>query len=55
MRRWPSSRTKRAGADADALRAAVEAFNRATGPFAERRMDRGVQRALAGKRLDSLV
>ena len=48
-------RTKRAGADADALRAAVEAFNRATGPFAERRMDRGVQRALAGKRLDSLV
>ena len=48
-------KTKRAGADADALRAAVAAFNRATGPFAERRMDRGVQRALAGKRLDSLV
>ena len=46
---------KRAGADTQALRAAVEALNRATGEFAARRMDRSVNRALSGKRIDTLV
>ncbi|MBA3504754.1 MAG: Fe-S protein assembly chaperone HscA [Betaproteobacteria bacterium] len=36
-----------------ALRAAVEALNRATEDFASRRMDRSVARALAGKRVDA--
>ncbi|HTQ00698.1 MAG TPA: Fe-S protein assembly chaperone HscA [Casimicrobiaceae bacterium] len=44
----------RAGSDHLALRAAVEALNRATADFAGRRMDRGVARALAGKRIDAL-
>jgi molecular chaperone HscA len=44
-----------AGIDAAALRATVESFNRASMAFAQRRMDHGVQRALAGKRVDSLV
>ena len=47
--------TRRSGQDANALRAATEALNRATAAFAERRMDRSVNRALAGKRIDSLV
>ncbi len=42
-----------AGTDAAALRAGVEALNRATGEFAARRMDRGVARALTGRRVDS--
>ena len=46
---------KRAGNDAHALRAAVEALNRATADFAERRMDRSVRSALAGKRVDTLA
>ena len=36
------------------LRAAVVSLNRATGDFAERRMDRMVTRALKGKRVDAL-
>ena len=46
---------RRAGRDANALRAATDALNRATADFAERRMDRSVSRALSGKRIDSLV
>ena len=46
---------KRAGTDSAALRAAIEAVNRATGEFAARRMDRSVSRALAGKRVDTLA
>ena len=38
-----------------ALRAAVEALNRATGEFAGRRMDRSVSAALAGKRIDAVL
>ncbi len=45
----------RAGTDAAALRAAVEALNRATAEFAGRRMDRSVARALAGKRIDTVA
>ena len=45
---------KRAGDDHLALRAAVENVNRVTGEFAGRRMDRGVARALTGKRIDAL-
>jgi molecular chaperone HscA len=47
--------TSRAGSDAAAIRAAVEALNRATEGFAARRMDRSVQRGLAGKKIDTLV
>jgi molecular chaperone HscA len=45
---------KRAASDHVALRAAVEAVNRATASFAGRRMDRNVARALSGKRIDAL-
>ena len=45
---------RRAGTDHRALAAATEALNRATAVFAARRMDRGVARALAGKRVDAL-
>ena len=45
----------RDGTDHLALRAAVEALNRATGEFAARRMDRSVARALTGKRVDALA
>jgi molecular chaperone HscA len=44
-----------AGDDVAALRAAAEALNNATAPLAQRRMDRGVARALTGKRIDSLL
>jgi hypothetical protein len=37
------------------LRAAAQALNDATLPLAQRRMDRGVARALTGKRIDSLL
>jgi molecular chaperone HscA len=40
--------------DAAAIRAAIEALNRATGEFAARRMDVSI-RALAGRSVDSLV
>jgi molecular chaperone HscA len=42
------------GEDRHALTAAVAALNRATEPFAAMRMDRGMARALAGKRVDAL-
>jgi len=44
-----------AGDDAAALRVATDALNHATAPFAGRRMDRDVKRALAGKQIDALV
>jgi molecular chaperone HscA len=43
-----------AGSDHRAIKQAVEALNRATEEFAQRRMDEGVRRALAGKRIGSL-
>jgi molecular chaperone HscA len=42
------------GDDRAALAKAVAALNNATGAFAARRMDRGVARALTGKRVDAL-
>jgi molecular chaperone HscA len=45
----------RDGTDRAALSAAVEALNHATEHFAARRMDRNVARALAGKRVDSVL
>ncbi len=44
----------RGGSDHRALKQAVEALNRASEPFAARRMDRSVARALAGRRLDEV-
>ncbi|MFO1323340.1 MAG: Fe-S protein assembly chaperone HscA [Burkholderiales bacterium] len=44
----------RAGQDHVALRAAVDALNRATEEFAGRRMNRSVARALTGRRVDAL-
>jgi molecular chaperone HscA len=44
----------RDGDDRAALARAVAALNDATGAFAARRMDRGVARALTGKRVDAL-
>lgn len=38
-----------AGADHRAIRSAIEDLNRLTEPFAERRMDRSIQRALSGR------
>ena len=51
------TRRRRGGCDGDdqrALAKAVAALNNATGEFAARRMDRGVARALTGKRVDAL-
>jgi molecular chaperone HscA len=48
-------RERRAGTDAAALRAGIEAVNHATAEFAGRRMNRSVTRALAGKRVDALI
>ncbi len=45
----------RAGTDHRAVVAATAAVNRATAEFAGRRMDRGVARALKGKRVDALT
>ena len=45
--------SERSQSDHRALRAAVEALNRATEDFASRRMDRSVAKALAGKRVDA--
>jgi molecular chaperone HscA len=42
------------GDDREAIGAAVEALDAATLPFAERRMDRGIRKALAGKTLTEL-
>jgi molecular chaperone HscA len=47
-------RRMRDGDDRAALAKAVAALNNATGEFAARRMDRGVARALTGKRVDAL-
>ena len=47
-------RRMRDGDDRAALAKAVAALNNATGAFAARRMDRGVARALTGKRVDAL-
>jgi molecular chaperone HscA len=41
--------------DADAIRLASEALGEGSEEFAARRMDRGIQRALAGKRLDEIA
>jgi molecular chaperone HscA len=41
--------------DARALAASTDALNRATADFAARRMDRGVSRALTGRKLDALT
>jgi molecular chaperone HscA len=43
-----------AGTDARAIKQAVDALNRATEEFAQRRMDAGVRRALAGRQIGSL-
>jgi molecular chaperone HscA len=43
-----------AGADHRRIKQAVDELNRATEPFAERRMDAGIRRALAGKKIGSL-
>ena len=40
--------------DHRAIKQAIDALNRATEPFAERRMDEGIRRALAGKKIGSL-
>jgi molecular chaperone HscA len=42
------------GTDHRRIKHAVEELNRATEPFAERRMDEGIRRALAGKKIGSL-
>ena len=42
------------GADHRAIKKAIEALNRATESFAARRMDEGIKRALAGRRIGSL-
>ncbi|MEO5701027.1 MAG: Fe-S protein assembly chaperone HscA [Casimicrobiaceae bacterium] len=45
----------RQGADRQALVAAISALNHSTAELAARRMDRGVQRALTGRRVDALT
>jgi len=45
----------RAGSDRRAIVAATEALNHGTSEFAARRMNRGVQRALTGRRVDALT
>ena len=42
------------GTDRDAIAAAADALEEGTRAFAERRMDRGIRAALAGKRVDQL-
>jgi len=44
----------RRATDHRSLKAAVESLNRASEPFAARRMDRSVSKALAGRRLDEV-
>jgi molecular chaperone HscA len=43
-----------AGTDRRAIKQASDALNRATGEFAARRMDEGIRRALAGRKIGSL-
>ncbi|HZZ92703.1 MAG TPA: Fe-S protein assembly chaperone HscA [Usitatibacter sp.] len=45
----------RAGTDHRAIKAAIESLNRASEPFAARRMDRAVAGALTGQRLDQVA
>jgi molecular chaperone HscA len=40
--------------DRDAINAAAEELEKVTRPFAERRMDRGIRAALAGRSVDAL-
>ena len=47
-------KARRDGEDRGALTAAVQALNDATAGFAAKRMDRGMARALAGRRVDAL-
>ncbi len=44
-----------ASEDRDAVQAAAEALEKATKPFAERRMDRGIRAALAGRHVDQVT
>lgn len=48
-------RERAQGSDRFAIREAVEALSRGTEEFAARRMDRSVQKALAGKTIDQIV
>jgi molecular chaperone HscA len=43
-----------AGTDHRAVKSAVEALNRASEPFAARRMDRAISAALAGRKVDEV-
>jgi molecular chaperone HscA len=43
-----------AGADHRVIKQAIDQLNRATDEFAARRMDQGIRRALAGKKIGSL-
>jgi molecular chaperone HscA len=43
-----------AGADYRAIKHAIDALNHGTEQFAGRRMDEGIRRALAGKKIGSL-
>ena len=43
------------GTDRDAINAAVEALDKATQVFAERRMDRGINQALSGMNVEQLA
>jgi molecular chaperone HscA len=47
-------RSLAAGNDHRAIKASIDGLNRLTEPFAARRMDRSVQRALAGRKVDEL-
>ncbi len=47
-------RTTAASAETDAIEAATKALAAGTDEFAARRMDKGIKRALAGKRLDEI-
>jgi molecular chaperone HscA len=42
------------GADHRAIKAAAESLNRETEPFAARRMDASIRRALAGRKIGTL-
>jgi len=42
------------GTDYRAVKKAIDALNKATGEFAARRMDAGVRKALAGRKIGSL-
>jgi molecular chaperone HscA len=44
-----------AGSDTHAIKAAIDALSHGTDAFAARRMDRGIRRALSGKRIDEIA